>query len=84
MCFRAHHDDAAQIAVDMQRLGVCCVPGQPQIIQPHWVIIPGCTQMMRVDVTKHNKRFGIVKLNAKAYVGEDIVCEAELTLAMGS
>lgn len=41
-------------------------------------------QMMRVDVTKYNKRFGIVKLNAKAYVGPDIVCEAELTLAMGS
>ena len=43
-----------------------------------------CMQMMRVDVTKYNKRFGIVKLNAKAYVGPDLVCEAELTLAMGS
>jgi 3-hydroxyacyl-[acyl-carrier-protein] dehydratase len=45
-----------------------------------------CTrmQMMRVDVTKYNKRFGIVKLSAKAYVGPDVVCEAELTLAMGS
>lgn len=41
-------------------------------------------QMMRVDVTKYNKRFGIVKLSAKSYVGADIVCEAELTLAMGS
>jgi hypothetical protein len=83
--------------------------------------------MMRCDVTKFNKRFGICKvmttagsglghglhdslgghlpcisrspahlrrhhvpapwpalqMSAKAYVGEDIVCEAELTLVMG-
>jgi 3-hydroxyacyl-[acyl-carrier-protein] dehydratase len=47
-------------------------------------VVPGDTLMMRVDVTKYNKRFGIVKMSAKAYVGPDIVCEAELTLAMGS
>ena len=41
-------------------------------------------QMMKVVVTKFNKRYGIVKLDAKAYVGTDLVCEAELTLAMGS
>lgn len=79
-------------------------------------------QMMRCDVTKFNKRFGICKvrlpcgalvhvaqplrpplpahthshqpgtelpsppplqMSAKAYVGEDVVCEAELTLVMG-
>jgi hypothetical protein len=70
-------------------------------------------QMMRCDVTKFNKRFGICKvrllrrsyatrpslppliagrhpraasplqMNAKAFVGEDVVCEAELTLVMG-
>jgi 3-hydroxyacyl-[acyl-carrier-protein] dehydratase len=39
--------------------------------------------MMRVEVTKFNKRYGIVKMSGKAYVGEDLVCEAELTLAMG-
>ena len=39
--------------------------------------------MMRVDVTKFNKRFGICKMDAKAYVGESVVCEAELTLVMG-
>lgn len=39
--------------------------------------------MMRVDVTKFNKKFGICKMDAKAYVGEDVVCEAELTLVMG-
>ena len=39
--------------------------------------------MMRVDVTKFNKRFGICKMNAKAYVGATVVCDAELTLVMG-
>ena len=48
------------------------------------IVIMRSVQMIRVDVTKYNKRFGIVKLNAKAYVGPDVVCEAELTLAMGS
>jgi hypothetical protein len=41
-------------------------------------------QMMAVEVTKFSKRFGIVKMDAKAYVGADLVCDAELTLAMGS
>lgn len=40
-------------------------------------------QMMRVDVTKFNKRFGICKVAAKAYVGTDLVCDGELTLVMG-
>lgn len=39
--------------------------------------------MMRVDVTKFNKRFGVVKLAAKGYVGSELVVEAELTLALG-
>jgi 3-hydroxyacyl-[acyl-carrier-protein] dehydratase len=46
-------------------------------------VVPGDVLMMRVDVTKFNKRFGICKMGAKAYVGEDLVCEAELTLVMG-
>eukprot|EP00892_Ulva_mutabilis_P006051 jgi/Ulvmu1/3818/UM018_0029.1 len=45
-------------------------------------VVPGDTLMMRVDVTKFNKRFGVCKLDAKAYVGTDLVCEAELTLVM--
>ncbi len=40
-------------------------------------------QMMRVEVTKYNKRFGIVKMNAKGYVGTELAVEAQLTLAMG-
>ena len=39
-------------------------------------------QMMRSEVTKYNKRFGIVKVAATGYVGADLVVEAELTLAM--
>ena len=39
---------------------------------------------MRCEVTKYNKRFGIVKVDAKAYVGEDLVCDCALTLAMGA
>lgn len=45
-------------------------------------VVPGDTLMMRVNVTKFNKRFGVCKLDAKAYVGKDLVCEAELTLVM--
>lgn len=41
-------------------------------------------QMMKVTIKKYNKRYGIVKCDAKAYVGSDLVCEAQLTLAMGS
>ena len=43
---------------------------------------PPLSQMMRTEVTKFNKRYGIVKVDAKGYVGADLVVEAELTLAM--
>lgn len=55
------------------------------------IILPSCLpppppshslQMMRCEVTKFNKRFGIVKVDAKGYVGSELVVEAELTLAM--
>lgn len=52
----------------------------PNPVPPHPCPAP---KMMRVDVTKFNKKFGICKMDAKAYVGEDVVCEAELTLVMG-
>lgn len=45
-------------------------------------VVPGDVLMMRVEVTKFNKRFGVCKTEAKAYVGEDLVCEADLTLVM--
>lgn len=46
-------------------------------------VVPGDTLMMRVEVKKFNKRFGIVKMDAKGYVGTELAVEAELTLAMG-
>ena len=39
-------------------------------------------QMMKVVLTKFNKRFGIAKMDAKAYIGPDLCCEAELTLIL--
>lgn len=45
-------------------------------------VVPGDTLMMRVEVTKYNKRFGIVKVDAKGYVGDALAVDAELTLAM--
>jgi len=46
-------------------------------------VVPGDVLMMRAEVTKYNKRFGIVKMSAKGYVGEELAVDAELTLAMG-
>ena len=40
--------------------------------------------MLKVTLKKLNKRFGVAKMDAKAYVGQDLVCEAELTLYMGN
>lgn len=45
-------------------------------------VVPGDCVMMRVELTKFNKRFGIAKMHATAYVGADLCCEAELTLVM--
>ena len=39
-------------------------------------------QMMKVELTKWNKRFGVAKLAGKAYVGSELACEADLTLIM--
>jgi hypothetical protein len=35
-----------------------------------------------LTLTKVRKRFGIVKMEGKAYVGSDLVCEGEFLLAM--
>jgi len=45
-------------------------------------VVPGDTLMMHVQLTKFNKRFGIAKMAAKAFIGADLCCEAELTLVM--
>lgn len=40
--------------------------------------------MLKVALKKMNKRFGVAKMEGKAFVGKDLVCEAELTLYMGN
>ena len=37
-------------------------------------------QMMKVEINKF--RFGIARCTGKAYVGEDLACEAEMTLIL--
>ncbi|KAF5833060.1 HotDog domain-containing protein [Dunaliella salina] len=51
---------------------------------PERPIMPGAhALMMRAEITKYNKRFGVVKALGKGYVGDELVVEAELTIAMG-
>lgn len=45
-------------------------------------VVPGDTLVMKVDITKLNKRFGVVKAHGEAYVNEEIVCDADLTLVV--
>lgn len=46
-------------------------------------VVPGDTLLLRVTLTKLQKRFGIAKLDAKAYVNGEVVCEGELMLMIG-
>ncbi|KAK7302512.1 hypothetical protein RJT34_13403 [Clitoria ternatea] len=47
-------------------------------------VIAGDTLVMRMTLTKLQKRFGIAKMDGKAYVGGEVVCEGEFLMAMGS
>ncbi|GAA0173777.1 dehydratase [Lithospermum erythrorhizon] len=47
-------------------------------------VIAGDTLVMRMTLTKLQKRFGIAKMDGKAYVGGELVCEGEFLMAMGS
>ncbi|KAF2312336.1 hypothetical protein P3X46_015949 [Hevea brasiliensis] len=47
-------------------------------------VIAGDTLVMRMTLLKLQKRFGIAKMEGKAYVGQDVVCEGEFLMAMGS
>ncbi|CAI0448527.1 unnamed protein product [Linum tenue] len=46
-------------------------------------VIAGDTLVMRMTLVKLQKRFGIAKMEGKAYVGTDVVCEGEFLMAMG-
>ncbi|KAB2037030.1 hypothetical protein ERO13_D03G043300v2 [Gossypium hirsutum] len=47
-------------------------------------VIAGDTLVMRMTLIKLQKRFGIAKMEGKAYVGTDLVCEGEFLMATGS
>lgn len=46
-------------------------------------VIAGDTLVMRMNLVKLQKRFGIAKMEGKAYVGGEVVCEGEFMMAMG-
>jgi len=39
-------------------------------------VLPGDTLVMKVELLKLNKRFGVAKMKAEAYVGNAMCCEA--------
>ncbi|BBN04470.1 3-hydroxyacyl-[acyl-carrier-protein] dehydratase [Marchantia polymorpha subsp. ruderalis] len=47
-------------------------------------VIAGDTLVMRMNLIKLQKRFGIAKMEGKAYVGGVVVCEGEFLMALGS
>ncbi|KAH6773268.1 Thioesterase superfamily protein [Perilla frutescens var. frutescens] len=47
-------------------------------------VVAGDTLVMRMNLVKLQKRFGIAKMEGKAYVGGEVVCEGEFLMAMGS
>lgn len=47
-------------------------------------VVAGDTLVMRMTLIKLQKRFGIAKMEGKAYVGGEVVCEGEFLMATGS
>ncbi|KAJ8754894.1 hypothetical protein K2173_015406 [Erythroxylum novogranatense] len=47
-------------------------------------VIAGDTLVMRMTLVKLQKRFGIAKMEGKAYVGGEVVCDGEFMMATGS
>lgn len=47
-------------------------------------VIAGDTLVMRMNLVKLQKRFGIARMEGKAYVGGEVVCEGEFMMAIGS
>uniref|UniRef100_A0A822Z972 3-hydroxyacyl-[acyl-carrier-protein] dehydratase n=1 Tax=Nelumbo nucifera TaxID=4432 RepID=A0A822Z972_NELNU len=46
-------------------------------------VVAGDTLVMRMTLVKLQKRFGIAKMEGKAYVGGEVVCEGEFLMATG-
>lgn len=47
-------------------------------------VVAGDTLVMRMTLVKLQKSFGIVKMEGKAYVGGEVVCEGDFLMAMGT
>ncbi|KAJ0973272.1 hypothetical protein J5N97_021231 [Dioscorea zingiberensis] len=47
-------------------------------------VVAGDTLVMRMTLIKLQKRFGIAKMEGKAYVGGEVVCEGEFLMVTGS
>ncbi|KAI3525577.1 hypothetical protein L2E82_01800 [Cichorium intybus] len=47
-------------------------------------VVAGDTLVMRMTLIKLQKRFGIAKMEGKAYVGGEVVCDGEFLMAMGN
>lgn len=47
-------------------------------------VIAGDTLVTRMTLVKLQKRFGIAKMEGKAYVGDDLVCKGEFLVATGT
>lgn len=46
-------------------------------------VIAGDTLLMKMKLTKLNKRFGVAKMEGQAFVGGELVCEGEFMMALG-
>ncbi|KAB1210026.1 3-hydroxyacyl-[acyl-carrier-protein] dehydratase FabZ [Morella rubra] len=47
-------------------------------------VVAGDTLVMRMTLVKLQKRFGIAKMEGKAYVGGEVVCEGEFLMSTGT
>eukprot|EP00245_Coleochaete_scutata_P007925 TRINITY_DN23747_c0_g1_i2.p1 TRINITY_DN23747_c0_g1~~TRINITY_DN23747_c0_g1_i2.p1 ORF type:complete len:253 (-),score=45.05 TRINITY_DN23747_c0_g1_i2:449-1207(-) len=47
-------------------------------------VVAGDTLVMRMNVVKIQRRYGMAKMEGKAYVGGQVVCEGEFLMALGS
>jgi 3-hydroxyacyl-[acyl-carrier-protein] dehydratase len=43
-------------------------------------VLPGDTLVMKVELVKLNKRFGVAKMKAQAFVGDKLACEVRARL----
>lgn len=53
-----------------------CVMASPELLGF------ACSQMMKVNITKFNKRFGICKAHGESFVGTEMACDCDITLVI--